>query len=105
MKRSPLTLLCLFMLSGVLQASLTYEELTKDFVVGKAAVQSLSVMTFGPEGILFIGDAKGGEVFALDVNDRKKNPSVKGFGIADIDAKVGDLLGTDAKGVIIHDFA
>lgn len=105
MKKSPLTVLCLFMLSGVLQASLSYEELTENFVVGKAAVQSLSVMTFGPEGILFIGDAKGGNVFALDVNDRKKNTSDKGFGVADIDAKVGNLLGTDAKGIVIHDFA
>lgn len=105
MKRSPLTLFCLLMLSGVLQANLSYEDLTKDFVVGKAAVQSLSVMTFGPEGILFIGDAKGGQVYALDVNDRKENASQEGFGLADIEGKLANLLGTDPKGVIIHDLA
>ncbi len=103
MKRSPLTLLCLLLLSSVMYANSSYEELTKNFKVGKATIQSLTVMTFGPEGILFVGDAKGGQVYALDVNDRKKNTSQKGFGMADVEGKLANLLGTDEKGVIIHD--
>lgn len=105
MKKLPLTLGCLFLLCTLLQASTSYEELTKDFVVGKASIQSLSVMTFGPEGILFVGDAKGGQVYALDVKDRTKNDSQEGIGVADIEGKVANLLGTDSKGVIIHDLA
>jgi len=105
MKRSPLTLLCLLLLSSVMYANSSYEELTRNFKVGKAAIQSLTVMTFGPEGILFVGDAKGGQVYALDVNDRKKNTSQKGFGMADVEGKLANLLGTDEKGVIIHDVA
>lgn len=105
MKKSPLTLACLFLLCSLLHGSSSYEELTKDFVLGKASIQSLSVMTFGPEGILFIGDAKGGQVYALDVQDRTKNDSQEGVGVADIEGKVANLLGTNAKGVIIHDLA
>ena len=105
MKRSPLTLLCLLLLSSVMYANSYYEELTKNFEVGKAAIQSLTVMTFGPEGILFVGDAKGGQVYALDLNDRKTNTSQKGFGMADVEGKLANLLGTDEKGVIIHDVA
>lgn len=105
MKRSPLTLLCLLLLSSAMYANSSYEELTKNFKVGKATIQSLTVMTFGPEGILFVGDAKGGQVYALDVNDREENTSQKGFGMADVEGKLANLLGTDEKGVIIHDVA
>lgn len=105
MKKLPLTLCCLLAISSLLPASTSYEELTKDFVLGKADIQSLSVITFGPEGILFVGDAKGGQVYALDVKDREKNNSQEGVGVADIEGKLADLLGTDPKGVIIHDLA
>ena len=105
MKKLPLTLCCLLAICSLLPASTSYEELTKDFVLGKADIQSLSVITFGPEGILFVGDAKGGQVYALDVKDREKNNSQEGIGVADIEAKLADLLGTDPKGVIIHDLA
>ncbi len=83
----------------------TYEELTKDFVQGKAAIQSMSVMTFGPEGILFVGDSKGGMLFAIDLEDRTPNESKESFELADLEGKLANLLGTDHNNVIIHDMA
>ena len=106
MKKSPWLIVCFIAVASWLPASASsYEELTKNFTFGKVAAQSLSVMTFGPEGILFIGDAKGGKVFALDLNDRVQNTTTEGFGMADVEGKLASLLGTDAKGVIIHDLA
>ena len=83
----------------------TYEELTKGFVTGKAAIESISVMTFGPEGILFIGDSKAGKIFALDLKDREQNDSEDRFVMEDLEAKVGSALGVGRREVIIHDMA
>lgn len=82
-----------------------YETLTKDFVTGNAGLHSMSVMTFGPEGILFNGDSKAGKLFALDLNDRTPNTNKSPFEMVDVDAKIGALLGTNKEGVLIHDLA
>lgn len=82
-----------------------YELLTKDFVRGKAEVQSISVMTFGPEGILFLGDSKAGKVYALDLEDRKAPAERKPFSMTDVEGKLAALLGTNNRGVVIHDLA
>ncbi len=102
MKKSFWLIVCFMAVTTWLTASSSYEELTRNFTFGKVEAQSLSVMTFGPEGILFIGDAKGGNVFALDLNDRVQNTTTKGFGVADVEGKLASLLGTDPKGVIIQ---
>ncbi len=99
------TSLGLFLFSLCLFANSNYSQLTSNFHRGPAAIQSISVMQFGPEGILFLGDSKSGKVFALDTEDRKKIENKEGFDLEDIEAKLAGLLGTDAKGVIIHDVA
>lgn len=103
MKHFTFTLLFLFLLQSGF--ALRYEELTKNFVTGKADVQSMSVLTFGPEGILFIGDSKAGKIFALDLNDRVKNSGHEPFKVIDIESKLGSALGVGPKDVIIHDLA
>lgn len=104
MKKAVFTL-TLLVLSVLIALANNYEELTKDFKIGKAEVKSMSVLAFGPEGILFVGDSKSGKIFALDLEDREKNASVESFAIEDIESKLASLLGTDANGVIIHDLA
>lgn len=99
------TFLFFFLLSVQSSFALSYEELTKNFVTGKADVQSMSVLSFGPEGILFIGDSKAGKIFALDLNDRIKNNGHEPFQVVDIESKLGSALGVGPKEVIIHDLA
>lgn len=82
-----------------------YEDLTKDFVYGDAGVQSISVMSFGPEGILFLGDSKAGKIIALDMGDRTRNDSKEAFNMNDVEGKLAALMGADPKGVVIHDMA
>ena len=82
-----------------------YEALTANFITGKAEVASMSVMTFGPEGILFIGDSKGGKIYAIDTDDRVPNDSKESFELQDLEAKLGSLLGVGPKEVIVHDLA
>ena len=52
----------------LLAAVLTYannEDLKKNFVLENPNIQSINAITFGPEGILFIGDSKSACI-ALD---------------------------------------
>lgn len=96
--------LCLF--AGMLTAGEDdYARLTKDFVRGPVPVMSMSVLSFGPEGILFVGDSKAGKLYALDLEDRAKNDSKEAFVLEDIEPKLAALLGTDTRGVVIHDVA
>lgn len=95
------------LLSGCLTAGFAtnHDELTKNFVTGRADVQSISVMSFGPEGILFLGDSKAGKVFALDLNDREKNDSQEPVNIENLEARLGSALGVGPKEVVVHDLA
>jgi len=74
----------------------------------KATVElkSAGPLTFGPQGILFIGDPKAATIYAVDTGDRPKTsdskdrPSVEG-----IDAKIASLLGSEANQITIKDLA
>ena len=103
MKKLTLSLFSLAI--GCLVFADNYEELTKNFVTGKADVQSMSVLTFGPEGLLFVGDSKGGNIFAFDLNDRVKNESTERFVMEDVETKLASALGVGPKEVLIHDMA
>ena len=43
---------------------------TSKGVHGLSALQSVGALTFGPNGILFVGDSMGGKIYALDTEDR-----------------------------------
>lgn len=83
----------------------SYEALTRDFVRGEVHLSSISVLSFGPEGILFLGDSKSGMVYAMDLEDRTPPAKREALMLRDIEPKLAALLGTDPNGVIIHDLA
>lgn len=72
---------------------------------GDPGIQSISALTFSPEGILFVGDGKGGAVFALDLGDTDPVEPAERFSVADIEGKIAARLGTTADQVMIHDMA
>ena len=72
---------------------------------GKVPVKSMNALTFGPDGILFIGDSKAGAVWAVDVDDRKERKEDKAIWLKGCQARVAALLGTHTNGIMIHDLA
>src|SRR5215213_2008899 len=69
-----------------------------------AGVQSISALTFGPDGILFIGDSKSATVFAVNTKDvKKQNATV--VDIKNIDQKIAAALGTTKENITITDMA
>ncbi|RYY31449.1 MAG: hypothetical protein EOO04_01160 [Chitinophagaceae bacterium] len=74
-------------------------------VLTAAGVQSMSAITFSPEGTLFIGDSKSASVFAVPMVREKKQNAVATFAIKNIDQKIAGALGTNVANITITDMA
>ncbi len=79
-------------------------ELT-GFKLGTPKIKSMSKLTFGPGGVLFLGDSKGAAVYAFDFKDNKKAEKSGAVNIKDIDQKIAALIGKDRADILIHDLA
>jgi hypothetical protein len=75
------------------------------FKTGKPDLRSLSALAFGPEGVLFVGDGKGGAVFALDLGDKAPRDVKDPKEVADVEGKLAALLGATPADVLVHDLA
>jgi len=76
------------------------------FTTGRPDIKSLSALSFGPEGVLFVGDGKGGAVFALDLGPRAPRAvAEKPETVTDVEGRLAALLGAAPADVMIHDMA
>jgi hypothetical protein len=76
---------------------------TEGFITGTPEIKSIGQLAFGPEGILFIGDAKTAKVIAIALDDKEKAANNDKLEIADIESKIADLLGAKSSDILIHD--
>lgn len=81
------------------------DTLTKDFITGNPGISSMNSLSFGPEGILFIGDSDNATIYALDTKDRKVNTKAEKIAIGNFDVKVAAALGTTKDNIRITDMA
>jgi hypothetical protein len=70
---------------------------------GKAELQSAGAMTFGPDGILFVADARGAAIYALDIKDTSKDTVTTAFELKNIDKALAAFLGISSDEVLIND--
>jgi hypothetical protein len=73
------------------------------FVIGTPEIKSISALTFGPDGILFIGDSKSATVFALDTKDTEKIEKATALDVKKFDQKVAAALGTEITNITFQD--
>ncbi len=73
--------------------------------MGSPEIKSITSLTFGPDGILFLGDSKSATVFAMDTKDAGKTEKGATVEIKNIDQKIAALLGTEAANISITDIA
>ncbi len=97
----PLALAAALVLAGSIQAAGPRDSLKK----GSPQLQSISALAFGPEGILFIGDARAAAIVALDTQDHTAATSTERPKVEAIDEKIASLLGIEAKQLLINDLA
>ncbi len=79
--------------------------LKANFILGDPEIASVNGISFGPEGILFVGDSKNAMIYALDTKDTEKQEKGTAINMADFDSKVAASLGTTADQVKITDMA
>ena len=79
------------------------ETLKSNFVLGTPAIQSMNALSFGPEGVLFIGDSKSAVVFAIDIGDEQPRENAESVDIQNIDVKLADVFGTTTENITIQD--
>src|SRR5256714_4860319 len=71
---------------------------------GKADLKSAGALTFGPDGVLFVGDSIGGAVVALDTND-KTPVKTAAINVQGLDQKIAGLVGVMPDQILINDVA
>src|SRR6185295_19214521 len=74
-----------------------------ELTAGKVQLQSASALAFGPDGILFVADSLGGNVVALDTNDRTAARGAVKIDVQGVDAKLASLLGTTPDQIMVTD--
>jgi hypothetical protein len=92
---------CLALAGSVSAATDPHAGMTR----GRPEIRSLSALAFGPEGVLFVGDAKGGAVFAIDLGAREAREVKEPKEVTDVEGKLAALLGATPADVMIHDLA
>ena len=96
------------LLVAILSISAIYDEkedLTKDFISGNPEIASINALSFGPEGILFIGDSDNAAIYAVDTKDNTANTKSENIAVGDFDVKVAEALGTTKDNIKITDMA
>src|SRR5439155_4585436 len=96
--------LCLLLAIVLFAATGFSAALTDSLKAGKAELKSASVLTFGPEGILFVGDSVGATLYALDTGDRTPTATAQ-VNIKGINEKIAAMLGTMPDQIAINDLA
>jgi len=67
--------------------------------------KSAGPLSFGPDGLLFLADAKGGAIFAVDTGDRQADSAGGHLKVEKINEKIAGLLGTTPDKLMIADLA
>ncbi len=75
------------------------------FMEGTPDLKSAGALTFGPDGTLFVGDSRGGAVFALVLDDRTPDPKRDAVEIQNFEQRLGKLLSLAPDQVVIKDMA
>ena len=92
-----------FALVAVLGAAISAQA--ADLTKGTPDLKSAGALAFGPQGLLFVGDAPGAAIFAIDTNDRATDSTGGTFKVEGINEKLATLLGVEARDVVINDMA
>ncbi len=92
-------------LIGLALAGNVDADLTGSLKKGTPDLKSISSMGFGPDGVLFVGDSQGANIFAIGTGDSKAAGGNGALKVDGVDEKIASMLGTTAKEMRIADLA
>lgn len=105
MKKNYLYLLLFVAGVAFLAATKPFVKSPYGFSKGTPDIKSVSALSFGKDGILFIGDSKTATVFAVETKDNKSNNQATEIAVTGIDEKIAAALGTQKDKITITDLA
>jgi len=92
------------LLAAVAALALAGTAPAADLAKGTPEVKSVSALAFGPNGILFVADPLGTNVFAIDTGDTAAAAGGKGdVNVVKLDEKIAAMLGTTPANVAVKD--
>jgi hypothetical protein len=74
-----------------------------DLPAGKVALMSAGRLGFGPDGVLFVADSVGGQIVAIDTNDKTAAKAGAKIDVQGVDAKIAALVGIAPDQIMIND--
>ncbi|WP_299436785.1 hypothetical protein [uncultured Aquimarina sp.] len=97
-----ITFIISLILSFFVSKAQANSSLKANFKTGDPGITSIHKMTFGPEGILFIGDSNTAQIIAIDLSAHPKvdNSKVK---LDQLDKLISDMMGTTIDQIQITD--
>ena len=98
-------LMLVVLISGTFLTGTSHGDSPAGLKSGTPDIKSAGPLAFGPNGVLFIGDAKSAAIFAIDTGDAPDSRTPADVNVDDINKKIGALLGTTGKNVHINDVA
>ena len=72
---------------------------------GTPELQSAGVLAFGPDGILFVGDARSATIFAIQTQDMAGSPATVHLNINNLGVQVAELLSASPEEIRVNDLA
>jgi sugar lactone lactonase YvrE len=86
------TLVALMLVCGMAHADETW-----GLKSGKVELKSASVLAFGPNDVLFVGDTKAATIFAIATGDKDGDPANARFDNKNIQSNLDDMFGGKTK--------
>ncbi len=105
MQRGSIVATLVALLIGLSSAQSMAQEHLEILQRGSVALQFAGPMTFGPDGVLFVGDPMAAKIYALDTGDRTSGNYGEDFAVEMINDKIAAALGTKADEILINDMA
>ena len=68
-------------------------------------MQSVSVLKFGYENTLFVGDSRAGKIFAFSIDKTHNTSAEVIYNVKDADTKIAALLATTPDKILVKDIA
>src|SRR5580765_3818072 len=72
---------------------------------GNVGIKSAGALTFGPDGVLFVGDSTGGAIAAIDTDDRTPARAAVKIDVQGVDEKLAAMVGVMPGDILINDVA
>jgi hypothetical protein len=105
MKRFSLLLGLMVLTAGLFGRGADAARWTSSMNEGKPEIKSMGPLAFGPEGILFVADAKSAAIIAIATGDVKAGDAAKLVKVEGVNQKIAALLGTTPDEILIEDLA